>query len=49
MRRDLHPANQLAVARILLANERALLSYFRSSLGAFIGGAGLIKFFGHPV
>ena len=46
---NLHPANKLAVARTILANERTLLAYFRSALGAFIGGAGLIKFFEHPV
>lgn len=45
----LNPANQLSVTRTILANERTLLSYLRFSLGSFIGGAGLIKFFGHPV
>jgi len=48
MRDNLHPANQLAIARTVLANERTLLAHFRSSLGSIIGGAGLIKFFGHP-
>jgi uncharacterized membrane protein YidH (DUF202 family) len=46
---DLHPANALAVARTVLASERTLLSYFRTSLGCLLGGAGLIKFFGHPL
>ncbi len=47
MTTELHPANQLALARTVLANERTLLAYFRGSLGAAIGGAGLIKFFDH--
>ena len=49
MQNDLHPANQLATARTVLANERTLLSYFRTSLACLIGGAGLIKFFDHPL
>jgi putative membrane protein len=45
----LHPVNKLAVIRTVLANERTLLSYLRTSLGCLIGGAGLIKFFTHPL
>lgn len=49
MQTDLQPANKLAAARTILANERTLLSYFRTSLACLIGGAGLIKFFEHPL
>jgi uncharacterized membrane protein YidH (DUF202 family) len=45
---NLHPANELAVARTVLANRRTLLAIFRTALGCFIGGASLLKFFGHP-
>ena len=48
MNECLSPANQLAVTRTILANERTLLSYFRISLGSLLGGAGLMKFFEHP-
>ncbi len=48
MNECLSPVNQLAVTRTVLANERTLLAYFRISLGSFLGGAGLIKFFEHP-
>ena len=48
MKERLSPANQLAVTRTILANERTLLSYFRMTLGSLLGGAGLIKFFEHP-
>ena len=44
MQTNLQPANELAVVRTTLANERTLLSYFRISLGSFIGAAGLIRF-----
>lgn len=40
---------ELAVARTVLANERSLLAFARTALGCFLGGAGLFKFFGHPV
>jgi len=46
---NLHPANQLAITRTILANERTLLAFLRTALGCFLGGAGLIKFFGHPI
>lgn len=49
MQTHLHPADQLAVARTILANERTLLSFFRTSLACLIGGAGLVKFFEHPL
>lgn len=49
MKECLSPTNQLAVTRTILANERTLLSYFRIALGSLLGGAGLIKFFEHPV
>jgi uncharacterized membrane protein YidH (DUF202 family) len=32
-----------------MANERSLLAFVRTALGCFLGGAGLFKFFGHPV
>jgi putative membrane protein len=46
---NVHPANQLAITRTILANERTLQAFLRTALGCFIGGAGLIKFFGHPI
>jgi putative membrane protein len=48
MEGKLHPGNELAVARTVLANERTLLAILRTALGCFLGGAGLLKFFGHP-
>jgi putative membrane protein len=48
MEGKLHPANQLALARTVLANRRTLLAVYRTALGCLIGGAGLLKFFGHP-
>jgi putative membrane protein len=44
----LHPGNELAIARTVLANQRTLLAVLRTALGCFLGGAGLFKFFGHP-
>ena len=49
MEGKLHPGNELAVARTVLANERTLLAILRTALGCLLGGAGLFKFFGHPV
>jgi len=46
---DIHPVNQLAITRTILANERTLLSYLRGSLGCLLGGIGLIKFLDHPI
>ena len=43
------PAIELAIARTVMANERSLLAFVRTALGCFLGGAGLFKFFGHPV
>jgi uncharacterized membrane protein YidH (DUF202 family) len=48
MEGKLHSANQLALARTVLANRTTLLAVYRTALGCFIGGAGLLKFFGHP-
>ena len=48
MEGKLHPGNELAIARTVLANERTLMAILRTSLGSFIGGASLFKFFGHP-
>jgi len=48
MEGKLHPANELAIARTVLANERTLMAVLRTALGCFIGGASLLKFFGHP-
>jgi putative membrane protein len=48
MEGQLHPREELGIARTVLANERTLLAVIRTALGSFIGGAGLIKFFGHP-
>ena len=49
MEGKLHPGNELAIARTVLANERTLMAILRTALGSFIGGASLLKFFGHPV
>ena len=49
MEGNLRPATQLAIARTVLANERSLLAFTRTALGCFLGGAGLFKFFGHPL
>jgi putative membrane protein len=46
-RRD--PANFLAIGRTIMANERALLAFLRTSLAFFLVGVGLIKFLDHPV
>ena len=48
MEGKLHPGNELAIARTVLANERTLMAILRTALGSFIGGASLLKFFGHP-
>jgi uncharacterized membrane protein YidH (DUF202 family) len=32
-----------------MANERSPLAFARTSLECFLGGAGLFKFFGHPI
>ena len=48
MEGKLHPGNELAIARTVLANERTLLAIVRTALGCLLGGAGLFKFFGHP-
>jgi uncharacterized membrane protein YidH (DUF202 family) len=47
MEGKLHPGNELAIARTVLANERTLMAILRTAPGSFIGGAGLFKFFGH--
>lgn len=39
----------MAVERTIMANERTFLSYLRSALGFFIGGASFIQFFDTPV
>jgi inner membrane protein YidH len=49
MEGQLQPVSELAVARTVLANQRTLLAVVRTALGCFLGGAGLFKFFGHPV
>lgn len=48
MEGKLYPGNELALARTVLANERTLLAILRTALGCLIGGAGLLRFFGHP-
>jgi len=35
----------MAIERTIMANERTFLSYIRSALGLFIGGASFIEFF----
>lgn len=37
-------ADDLAIMRTKLANERTLLAYLRTFIGAFAAGVGLIKF-----
>jgi len=48
MEGKLHPGTELAIARTVLANDRTLLAMLRTALGCLIGGASLLKFFGHP-
>ena len=38
----------LALGRTMMANERTLLSFVRTSLGLLGGGIALIKFLEHP-
>jgi uncharacterized membrane protein YidH (DUF202 family) len=33
----------------VMANERSPLAFAHTSLECFLGGAGLFKFFGHPI
>jgi putative membrane protein len=35
----------MAIERTVMANERTFLSYIRSALGLFIGGASFVEFF----
>jgi len=49
MEGQLHPREELGIARTVLANERTLMAIIRTALGSFIGGASLFKFFGHPL
>lgn len=45
----LQPLSELAIARTVLANQRTLLAIIRTAQGSFLVGAGLFKFFGHPL
>jgi putative membrane protein len=45
-RRD--PANFLTIGRTIMANERTLLAFLRTSMTFFIAGIGMIKYLGHP-
>ena len=41
--------NLLAIGRTIMANERTLLAFLRTSLGFFLGGIALIKYLKHPI
>lgn len=41
--------NLLAIGRTIMANERTLLAFLRTSLGFFFGGIALIKYLKHPL
>jgi len=46
-RRD--PSDFLTIGRTIMANERTLLAFLRTSMAFFIAGIGLIKYLDHPV
>ena len=46
-RRD--PSNLLTVGRTIMANERTLLAFLRTSLVFCATGIGLIKYLDHPI
>ncbi len=46
-RRD--PANFLIIGRTIMANERTLLAFLRTSMTFSIAGVGMIKYLDHPV
>ena len=46
-RRD--PSNLLTIGRTIMANERTVLAFLRTSMTFFIAGIGLIKYLDHPV
>ena len=46
-RRD--PSNFLTIGRTIMANERTLLAFLRTSIAFFVAGIGLIKYLDHPV
>ena len=41
--------NLLAIGRTIMANERTLLTFLRTSLGFFLGGIALIKYLKHSI
>ena len=46
-RRD--PFNFLTYGRTIMANERTLLAFLRTSITFFVAGIGMIKYLDHPV
>ena len=46
-RRD--PSDFLTIGRTIMANERTLLAFLRTSMAFFIAGIGLIKYLDHAV
>ena len=46
-RRD--PSNLLTIGRAIMANDRTLLAFLRTSLAFCAVGTGLIKYLDHPV
>ena len=42
------PSNLLTIGRTIMANDRTLLSFSRTSLAFFAAGIGLIKYLDHP-
>lgn len=43
------PANLLIIGRTIMANERTLLAFLRTSLAFCIAGIGMIKYLDHPL
>jgi putative membrane protein len=46
-RRD--PFNFLSIGSTIMANERTLLAFLRTSITFFVAGIGMIKYLDHPV
>ena len=46
-RRD--PVNLLTIGRTIMANDRTLLAFLRTSLAFCIAGIGLVKYLDHPI
>jgi putative membrane protein len=43
------PSDMLSIGRTVMANERTLLSFIKTSIGLLASGLALIKFFEYPL